>query len=116
MQAAYLLTIRSTANLVLQLVLLPAISRFCVVRLHIDPLSKDLWIARVSGITITIGALMIAFSSTPWLLCIGKRFKRVAENMKLTEMQHLLSSRLAADSLQCSEVYSMLSWSLITKP
>jgi len=36
-----------------------------------SPLSKDLWIARWSGIALVAGSLMIAFAVTPWLLSIG---------------------------------------------
>ncbi|CAK7235747.1 hypothetical protein SCUCBS95973_009371 [Sporothrix curviconia] len=79
-QAAFLLTIRSTTNLVLCLVLLPLASAALVStpgrlgRLGRlagtagSPLRKDLLLARVSGALLVLGAVLIAFAATPALL------------------------------------------------
>lgn len=75
-QAAFLLTIRSTMNLCLCLVLLPLASAALlksgpIFGINGSPLRKDLWLARVSGILLVIGSLLIAFAVTPWLLSIA---------------------------------------------
>ncbi|KJR86145.1 MFS transporter [Sporothrix schenckii 1099-18] len=75
-QAAFLLTIGTTTNLVLCLVLLPLASTVLLKSgslFGIDgsSLRKDLWIARVSGTLIVFGALLIAFAVTPWLLSVA---------------------------------------------
>lgn len=67
-QASFLLTIRSSTNLILCLVVLPFLSKLLVRRFHIHPLVKDLWIARVSGSLLCVGALLIAFAITPAMM------------------------------------------------
>ncbi|CAK7215197.1 hypothetical protein SBRCBS47491_002401 [Sporothrix bragantina] len=79
-QAAFLLTIRSTTNLVLCLVLLPLASAALVSssgRLGRltgtagSPLRKDLWLARFSGVLLVLGSILIAFAVTPALLSVA---------------------------------------------
>ncbi|EFX02009.1 major facilitator superfamily transporter [Grosmannia clavigera kw1407] len=70
-RAAFLLTIRSMSNLVLFIVILPAASIFCLHRLGMSPLTKDLVLARISGVFAVLGSLMIAFAVTPWMLSIA---------------------------------------------
>src|SRR5689334_11818946 len=70
-QAAYLLTIRSISNLVLNLALLPALSTILMQRFGMSPLVKDLFLARASGVTVAIGLLLIALAYTPWILSFG---------------------------------------------
>ena len=67
-QAAFLLSIRSSTNLLLCLVVLPFISELLVRRFHVHPLVKDLWLARVSGALLCLGSLLIAFAVTPWMM------------------------------------------------
>lgn len=49
-------------------VILPAASAFVIQRLGLSPLTKDLVLARISGVFGVLGALMIAFAVTPWML------------------------------------------------
>ncbi|KAL1894895.1 hypothetical protein Sste5346_005582 [Sporothrix stenoceras] len=75
-QAAFLLTIRSTTNLCLCLVLLPLASAALLKSgplfgISGSSLRKDLWLARVSGVLLVVGSLLIAFAVTPWLLSIA---------------------------------------------
>ncbi|CAK7203641.1 hypothetical protein SEUCBS139899_006379 [Sporothrix eucalyptigena] len=78
-QAAFLLTIRSTTNLCLCLVLLPLASAALARNTSLaraagtagSALRKDLWLARVSGSLLVIGAILIAFAVTPALLSVA---------------------------------------------
>lgn len=67
-KAAVLVTIKSASTLLLLAVILPAISWLCVNRLKMTGMSKDLWLARISGVVQTLGALMIAFSVNGYML------------------------------------------------
>lgn len=68
-KAAILITIRSASTLLLLAVILPAISWLMVHKFKIHAMAKDLWLARVSGIVQTLGALLVAFSfSGPMLM------------------------------------------------
>ncbi len=71
-QAAFLLTIRSTSNLIVSIVLLPAISTFCLVKLKMDATFKDIMLARISGVILVIGSFLMAFAFTPWILSVGE--------------------------------------------
>ena len=71
-QAAILLTVSGAANLVVLVVILPAVSWACLNYLSMSALTKDLWLARVTGIIQAVGAVMVAFSFTPSLLAICK--------------------------------------------
>lgn len=75
-QVAFLLTIRSTTNLATCLVLLPLASAALLRSGRLfgidgSSLRKDLWLARVSGVLLVAGSLLIAFAVTPWLLSIA---------------------------------------------
>ena len=70
-RAAFVLTIRSVANLVVLSVVLPTVAQFCLVKMKWSSLKKDLWLARVSGLIGICGALLIAFAFKPYILCIG---------------------------------------------
>jgi len=61
-KAAILVTIRSASTLLLLAVLLPGISWLCVNTLNMTSMAKDLWLARISGIVQTLGALLVALS------------------------------------------------------
>lgn len=70
-KAALLLTVRSAASLATLLVLLPLASWVCVSRLGMSALSKDIWLARISGILSVIGCLIIAVAANGSMLCVG---------------------------------------------
>lgn len=61
-RAAVLVTVRSAATLLLLTAILPLASWACVHRLGMSATAKDLWLARVSGVVQTAGALLVAFS------------------------------------------------------
>jgi MFS family permease len=61
-KAAILVTVRSASTLLLLTVILPAISWMCVNSFKMTSVAKDLWLARISGIVQTLGALLVAFS------------------------------------------------------
>lgn len=70
-RAAVLLTIRSGSTLLLLAVILPAISWMCVNTFHMPAVTKDLLLARVSGVVQTLGATSVAFSVTGQMLCFS---------------------------------------------
>jgi hypothetical protein len=70
-KATLLLTVRSAASLGTLLVLLPLASWICVNRLDMSGLSKDLWLARVSGVLGVVGCLVIAVAGNGYMLCFG---------------------------------------------
>ncbi|KAL3417341.1 MFS transporter [Phlyctema vagabunda] len=70
-KAAYLISLRAGSTLFLLLVVLPAFSYYLVTTLSFATIRKDLWLARISVILLSIGAMLIAFSATPILLTIG---------------------------------------------
>ncbi|KAK0656265.1 major facilitator superfamily domain-containing protein [Cercophora newfieldiana] len=70
-KATLLLTVRSVASVVTLLALLPLAGRFCVTRLGMSAMSKDLWLARLSGVFGVLGCLVIAVASNGNLLCVG---------------------------------------------
>ncbi|KAG6367750.1 hypothetical protein INS49_001945 [Diaporthe citri] len=70
-KAAYFLTLKSASFIVMLIVLLPAVSSFCLRQLNMSPLSKDLWLSRWSGIVLILANLAIAFSSSPALFGVG---------------------------------------------
>lgn len=51
--------------------ILPALSTFCLNRLHLSPLSKDLWLARYSCLALILADTVLTFSSTPALYTSG---------------------------------------------
>ncbi|TPX11094.1 uncharacterized protein E0L32_007955 [Thyridium curvatum] len=70
-KAAFLLTIRSSSNLILLVALLPGISWLMLEKFHYSAIRKDVVLARFSGITLAIGSLMIAFAWTPGVLSVA---------------------------------------------
>ena len=70
-KATLLLTVRSAASLATLLVLLPVASWVCVGRLGMSGVSKDLWLARFSGVLGVVGCLMIAIADNGYMLCFG---------------------------------------------
>lgn len=51
--------------------ILPAMSTYCLNKLKMTPLSKDLWLSRWSGVLLIIADLVITFSFTPFLYAVG---------------------------------------------
>lgn len=51
--------------------ILPALSTLCLTRLHLSPLSKDLWLARHSGLALILADTVLTFSATPALYTAG---------------------------------------------
>ena len=72
---------------------LPALSTLCMVKFGMGALSKDLWLARASGITITIGSVMVAFAFSPWLLSVGS-YSSAEHPTELLELTEISSHRL----------------------
>jgi hypothetical protein len=70
-KATLLLTVRSAASLVTLLGLLPLAGRVCVARFGMSSMSKDLWLARVSGVFGVVGCLIIALAGSGEILCVG---------------------------------------------
>ncbi|KAK0632183.1 major facilitator superfamily domain-containing protein [Immersiella caudata] len=70
-KATLLLTIRSAVSLVILLGLLPLAGRVCVTRFGMSSMSKDLWLARFSGVAGVVGCLIIALAGSGEALCIG---------------------------------------------
>lgn len=71
-QAAIFLTIYGAANVVILILVLPAISWVCLNYLNMAALSKDLWLARFSAMIQVTGALLIAFSFNAYFLSFCK--------------------------------------------
>ena len=69
--ASMVLTIRNAGSLITLLALLPAASWFCVQRLGIEGVEKDLLLARWSGVVQIVGSLIIAAAANGWLFSIG---------------------------------------------
>lgn len=70
-EASTLLAIRPASSLVLLIVVLPGISWLCINTLKMVPVAKDLWIARVSGVFLAVGALMVATAVNGYLLMVS---------------------------------------------
>jgi hypothetical protein len=70
-KAAYLLTLRSTSNLVLLLAILPACSYLLAARFSYAANGKDLLLARISCLLSLLGAITIGFSMNPSVLSLG---------------------------------------------
>ncbi|KAH6854815.1 major facilitator superfamily domain-containing protein [Chaetomium sp. MPI-CAGE-AT-0009] len=69
--ASMVLTIRNAGSLVTLLALLPAISWFCVRRLGMQDMAKDLWLARWSGVMTLLGSLTIAAAVNGAIFSVG---------------------------------------------
>jgi len=70
-KATLLLTIRSAATLATLLALLPFASWFCMTRLGMSGITKDIWLARISGLLSIVGALVIAAAVNGYILSVG---------------------------------------------
>jgi len=70
-QATFLLAVRSSSSAFTSLVLLPFISHVLTNTYHIPPVSKDTYIARVTGGLGVLGSLLIAFAPSPLALSVG---------------------------------------------
>lgn len=70
-QASTFLAIRPASSLVLLLVVLPGISWLFLNRFKMVSVAKDLWIARVSGVFLTVGAFMTATAVNGYLLMVS---------------------------------------------
>ncbi|KAE8448084.1 hypothetical protein EG329_009849 [Mollisiaceae sp. DMI_Dod_QoI] len=69
--SSLLLSLRAGVNILLLLVILPALSYFLTNRLHFLSPQKDLYLARASVLVLTIGAFLVALSPTLPLTVIG---------------------------------------------
>ncbi|KAK4168770.1 major facilitator superfamily domain-containing protein [Cladorrhinum sp. PSN259] len=69
--ASFILAIRSVVSLVTLLVLTPLASWFCLHRLGMTGMGKDLWLARWSVMIAIVGCLIIASAANGSLFCIG---------------------------------------------
>ncbi|KAJ4386830.1 hypothetical protein N0V93_009728 [Gnomoniopsis smithogilvyi] len=70
-KASYFLTLKSASFIVTLTFILPALSTFCLARLRMSSLSKDLWLSRWSGLALIIADIVITFSFTPALYTTG---------------------------------------------
>ncbi|KAH7018055.1 major facilitator superfamily domain-containing protein, partial [Microdochium trichocladiopsis] len=78
-QASFVLTIRSISNFIVLTVVMPLASRLLLMHRRgrnsssnsASATSKDVWIARVSGVLGIIGFSLIGFAYTPVILCTG---------------------------------------------
>ncbi|KAH6628217.1 major facilitator superfamily domain-containing protein [Chaetomium tenue] len=69
--ASMVLTIRNAGSLVTLLVLLPAASWFCVRRLGMEDMAKDLRLARWSGLILVLACLIIAAAANGAIYSVG---------------------------------------------
>ncbi|KAH8821770.1 major facilitator superfamily domain-containing protein [Xylogone sp. PMI_703] len=70
-QAAYLMTVRSAANLLNLVVILPFISNYLITHLLMTTKLKDLWLVRMSSVLLVSGSYAIGLSGHPIPLTIG---------------------------------------------
>ncbi|KAK4144994.1 major facilitator superfamily domain-containing protein [Dichotomopilus funicola] len=80
-KASLVLTVRNGGSLFTLLVVLPAVSWFCIQRLGMDSVSKDLWLARWSGILYIIGSLIIACAVNGTLFSVGLAWYALGSGM-----------------------------------
>jgi len=73
-EAAFLMTILTATSLITLLVILPATTHLCLTRLEMSGLSKDIWLARLSGFVQIVGCLVIALAGNGWVLSVGLVF------------------------------------------
>ncbi|OHE99738.1 Sir2 family protein [Colletotrichum orchidophilum] len=67
-KATLLGTVSTVTNIVMLLVVLPALSWLITKRTGVHPLVRDLWLTRMSGILLAIGCFMVAIAFAPWFL------------------------------------------------
>ncbi|MCJ1351939.1 MAG: hypothetical protein MMC33_001923 [Icmadophila ericetorum] len=70
-QASFLLSLRAAVNLILLLLILPAISHLLTSKLHMQAKTKDLHVARWSALLLATGDFTIAFSPNLGILTTG---------------------------------------------
>lgn len=80
-KASMVLTVRNGGSLLTLLVVLPAMSWFCIQRLGMDSVSKDLWLARWSGIVYIIGSLIIACAVNGTVFSVGLAWYALGSGM-----------------------------------
>jgi hypothetical protein len=90
-QAAYKLGVTSLSNLMMNVMILPAMSWLCLTRFHMSPLSKDLWLSRISGGLSVLGAVMIAFAANGYSFSIGRCYCRPLFLPDISFLFHLQS-------------------------
>ncbi|KAK3330670.1 major facilitator superfamily domain-containing protein [Apodospora peruviana] len=73
-EASFMMTITGVTSMVTLLGLLPAASWFCVSYLGLPGTVKDLWLARLSGIIMILGCLIIASARDGRVLSLGLVF------------------------------------------
>ncbi|KAG8161996.1 hypothetical protein KVR01_007761 [Diaporthe batatas] len=100
-QSSFLLSIRAFSNLVLLLVLLPLASYLLVSKWSFTGHAKDLWLARASGVLLTIGAFTIGLAVQPAVMIIGLGL------MSLGSGYNLLVRSLLAATVEKSHIGTM---------
>lgn len=70
-RAGFLLSLRAAINIILLLIILPALSHFLISKRSFSTKRKDLLLARISVLILVLGALLIAASSTSALTIFG---------------------------------------------
>lgn len=63
-QTGMLLPVKGSASLLVMMVVLPALSRFLLDRVHLGPLTKDLWILRISVTFLVVGGFSLGLAPT----------------------------------------------------
>ncbi|KAK4186417.1 major facilitator superfamily domain-containing protein [Podospora australis] len=70
-RASMVLIIRNATSLVTLLALMPLASWLCVHHLHMSAVTKDIWLARWSGVMGILGCLVIAAAANGYLFSVG---------------------------------------------
>ncbi|KAJ9151387.1 MFS multidrug transporter [Pleurostoma richardsiae] len=70
-RASFLLSLQAAVNLVVVLVLFPALSTLLSRRLNLDAATKDKLLTQVSGVCLVLGSFTIFIGATPALLILG---------------------------------------------
>ncbi|KAK1979265.1 ATP synthase F0 [Colletotrichum cereale] len=63
--ATYISTVGSLTNLVLLVLVLPTISSFLSTYIHLHPLARDLYLARISACLLALGNLLLGLATRP---------------------------------------------------
>lgn len=79
--ASMVLTIRNAGSLVTLLAALPVASWFCIQRLGMAGVAKDLWLARWSGVIQIVGSLTLAAAVNGALFSVGLVWYALASGM-----------------------------------
>lgn len=70
-QAGVLLSIRSAVNIVLFILVMPAVTWILTSRIHLSPRSTDVWLVKVGTVFVPLGFLMMAISPGIGLTVVG---------------------------------------------